>query len=409
MPSPFPPPIVEFDSASEPFQNDPYPTYAALRAREPMAYREPGTYRAIWFTRHADVTAILRDPRFHPQQGPDELNGPGIPERFRRFGEILRDMMLLKSGADHARLRGLVNKAFTPRRVAGLETRIEAITAKLLDDVDARGDGRSDLIADLATPLPVLVIADLLGIPAEDQPRFKHWSDKIAVVLDGSIRAAGIVEAADAAAELSEYLRAVVDERRAEPRDDLLSALAAARDEDDALSDDELVANAILLLAAGHETTTNLIGHGVLALLRHPDELARLQSDPELAPLAVEEALRFDPPVQLTARTPSEPVVWHDHVIEPGVECTLSIGAANRDEEVFDDPERFRIDRKPGRLLSFGHGAHFCVGAPLARLEGTVAFRQVAARWPELALAEEPPRRPGLVLRGLAALPVATR
>ena len=227
MPTPFPPPIVDFDSSSEPFQNDPYPTYAELRANEPMAYREPGDYRAIWFTRHADVTAILRDPRFHPQQGPDELNGPGIPERFRRFGEILRDMMLLKSGPDHARLRGLVNKAFTPRRVAGLESRIEAIAAKLLDDVDARGDGRCDLIADLATPLPVLVIADLLGIPAEDQPRFKHWSDKIAVVLDGSIRAAGIVEAADAAAELSEYLRAVVEARRADPRDDLLSALAA--------------------------------------------------------------------------------------------------------------------------------------------------------------------------------------
>ena len=409
---PFPQPIVSFDFADPVFQADPYPTYRALREREPVAYRETEGFGTFWLTRHHDVVRVLRDPRFHSPGAPPELLAPGVPEKFRRLGELLEHMMLLKDGADHARLRGLLNKAFTPRMVRGLEPRIESIADGLIGAANARGRGGMDVIADLATPLPVQVVAELLGVPTREQPRFKKWSDEIAVVLDGSVRTAGLPQAAESAAELAAFLRDVVTERRKHPREDLLSAMITARDEQDALSDDELIGNAILLLLAGHETTTNLIGNGLLALLRHPEQMRRLRSEPHLAPAAVEECLRYDPPVQLTSRKPEQDVVIDGVRIPSGKEVTLSFGAANRDPEQFEDPERFDIARfegagKAGRHLSFGLGAHFCLGAPLARLEAAVAFRRLATRLPELELADpEPRRRPGLVLRGLSSLPI---
>ncbi len=403
---------IAFDFADPAFQADPYPTYAALRTHEPIAHRLSDGFESYWLTRHVDVVGVLRDPRFYSPAAPDELQQAGIPEKFRRLGQLLDHMMLLRDGADHARLRGLVNKAFTPRMVQKLEPRIESIADGLIGAACSRGRGEMDLIAALATPLPVMVVAELLGVPTQEQPRFKQWSDQIAVVLDGSVRTAGLPQAADAAGELAEFLRGVVKERRSEPREDLLSAMIAARDEEGALSDDELIANAILILLAGHETTTNLIGNGILALLQHPEELQRLRRQPSLAEAAVEECLRFDPPVQLTARKPREAVEIRGTRILPDIEVTLSIGAANRDPAEFEDPERFDITRfaapnRPGRHLSFGLGTHFCLGAPLARLEGAIALRRLVERLPEFKLADpEPPRRPGLVLRGLASLPI---
>ncbi len=410
-----PEPIVEFDFADPAFQADPYPTYRALRELEPIAFREQDGFQAFWLTRFEDVEAVLRDSRFTSAEGPPELRQPGVPEKFRRLGVLLENMMLLRNGADHARLRSLVNKAFTPRMVQKLVPRIEQITDSLLDAALDRETDELDVIRDLATPLPVLVVAELLGVPSEDQPRFKEWSDDIAVVLDGSVRTAGLPAAAESASALAEYLRDVVAKRRAEPREDLLSAMAAARDDRDALTDDELIANAILILIAGHETTTNLIGNGTLALLRNRDELARLQMRPDLAEAATEECLRFDPPVQLTARHPIEDVPFRGTCLFPGAEVTLSFGAANRDPACFEDPERFDITRfakgtKARRHLSFGHGLHFCLGAPLARAEGAVALRRLVTRLPGIALSDEsPPRRPGLVLRGVSALPVSIR
>ena len=397
---------VAFDFEDPAFQADPYPTYAALQEREPVAHREVRGFHSYWLTRHADVVQAFRDERLTSFGIPSELEADGIPERFKRLGAVLKHMMLRLDGEDHARLRGLMNKAFTPRMVSRLEPRVESIARGLLDAVSSRGQNQLDIIHDLATPLPVIVIAELLGIPNVDHPKFKRWSDEIAVVLDGSVRTAGLPQAADSAWELAEYLRHVVSERRRNPQEDLISAMTAARDEHGSLTDDELISNAILLLLAGHETTTNLIGNGALALLRNPDEFAALRRDPGLAANTVEEALRYDSPVQLTARVPSEPVVVRGVTIPPTAEATLSIGAANRDPAVFESPEKFDIRREGGRHLSFGFGAHFCLGASLARLEGRVAFHCLATRLPQLTLADpEPPRRAGLVLRGLSALP----
>jgi len=404
-------PIVEFASDDPAFQADPYPTYAALREREPFCYREHDGEAYVWLTRYDDCLALLRDPRFSAAGPIGALREPGIPDAFRRLGLILDDMMLLKDEPDHGRLRRLVREAFTPRVVERLRPRVERIVRDLLDAAfDKRGSSarHMDVIADLATPLPVIVIARLLGVPIDDLVRFKRWSDDIAVVLDGSVRAAGLPRAAASAAQLGDYLRDIVAQRRLDPQRDLISAMLAPRDEQDALSDDELVANCILILIAGHETTTNLIGNGTLAFLEHPEQLARLAADPGLVAGAVEECLRYDSPVQLTSRQAREDLDLCGLPVAAGTEVSVIFGAAHRDPRQFAEPDRFDIARPGCAHLAFGHGAHFCLGASLARLEGEVIFGALARRMPALALAgEAPPRRPGLVLRGLRALPVS--
>jgi cytochrome P450 len=289
--------------------------------------------------------------------------------------------------------------------VRRLRPRVEA----LVDELVSRGarDGGMDLMASLAVPLPIIVIAELLGVPAEDHPRLKLWSDHAAMLLDGTLREEHLAVALPSFVELVEYLGRVVDRRRAAPREDLISALLAAQESGDALEDDEVLGTCALVLGAGHETTTNLIGNGMLALLRDPAALARLSREPECVPSAVEELLRYDSPVQVTSRMPLVPVEIAGQRIPAGVEVDTLIGSANRDPRHFPDPDVLVLDRADNRHLSFGHGAHFCLGAPLARLEAQVAVGALVRRFPGMKLeVDDPPRRPGFVLRGRKHLPV---
>jgi cytochrome P450 len=402
--SPFEP--SSFDPHDRAFQADPYPVYACLREQAPIGPFETRGFRFYWVSRYDDVSAALRDPRLSAQKAPEELRAPGLPDSFRRLGELLGHMMLLKDPPDHSRLRGLVNKAFTPRVVEGLRGRAEKIVDELLDA--AAPAGRMDVIRDLATPLPVIVIAELLGLGSVPREQFKRWSDDIAVVLDGSVRGAGLPAAAASCADLSDYLRGEIAERRRSPREDLLTHLLAAHEHEDALSEDELIATCVLILLAGHETTTNLIGNGMLALSRHPEELERLIREPELVRSAVEEMLRYDSPVQMTSRIVSEPLELGGVPLEPGLEVNLSLASANRDPAQFPEADRLDVARAPNRHLAFGLGHHFCLGAPLARLEAQTAFEALVRRIPRWKLESEGiRRRPGIVLRGLESLPIA--
>jgi cytochrome P450 len=388
---------------------NPFAIYALLRTVRPVmrmpiaGWDGPG----VWFlTRYADVEPVLRDPRFSAER----LRAPFIRENLERLPAFIQQgaqamrSMLVMDPPDHTRVRKLVNKAFTPRRIAALRERVVAIVDELLAPVQ----DEMDVIDVLAAPLPAIVIAELLGVPPEDHRRFKAWAAAIVASIGqpsfgGSAGGAGT----PAIQQLFGYLSEIIAARRAAPRDDLISAMVQAQEADDALSDAELLATSNLLLIAGHETTTNLIGNGLLALLREPDQLARLRGDPALLPTAIEELLRYDGPVQATLRVAREDVVIGGEAIEAGSLLLVGIGAANHDPDVFADPESLDIGRDPNPHLGFGFGAHFCLGAPLARLEGEVAFRALLERFPRLELAiESPTYRPNPVLRGLTALPV---
>ena len=381
---------------------DPYPAYRRLQAEAPV-HRDGGSWLV---TRYADVRAALHDPRLRAGRiHPDEawLAETGLGPLFRAHAR----MMLFSDPPDHTRLRSLVNKAFTPRVVEGLRPQIQQIVDDLLDSV--QGNGRMDVIADLAYPLPVTVIAELLGVPLERREQFKHWSDHIAAFIGGTTAPEQemLRDALQSVLEMTDYFLALAAERRRQPQADLLSALALAEVEGDRLSGEELVANCILLLVAGHETTTNLIGNGMLALLRHPDESARLKADPALMPVAVEELLRYDSPVQGTSRQAAADLEIGGQAIGAGQHVSLMIGAANRDPAQFPTPDQLDIGRRENRHLSFSHGPHFCVGAPLARLEGQIAIGTLLHRLPAMRLAAETLTwRDNFTLRGLEALPV---
>jgi len=408
-----PAPSPELDVRSPAFRADPYPFYRRLRAADPVSRREERGFHFWLLTRWADVTAVLRHPRasvdrpFQPRPAPLP---PGTdPESLHPLARALRALsriMLFRDPPDHTRLRGLANKAFTPRVVERLRPRIEARVDELL--APRLADGGMDVIADLATPLPLLVIAELLGVPLDDYPTLKRWSDDLALMLDGSIAAQVAPRAVSSAAEFVAYLRAVVRRRRADPGEDLLSEMLAVQEQDDSLTEDEILGTGVILLAAGHETTTNLIGNGCLALLRHPDECARLRREPGLLPNAVEECLRYDSPVQATSRFFQEEVEIAGRRIPKGEEVGLFLAAANRDPAVFPDPDRFDVAREEARQhLSFGHGIHFCLGANLARAEGQAALGALVQRFPELRLAAETVEwRPGFLFRGVERLPV---
>ncbi len=384
------------------FVADPYPTYHRLRAKDPV-YHSPLGFWVL--TRYEDVVAVLRDPRLAKEAIASVVAA--------RFGvEVPPGMglsMLDRDPPDHTRLRGLVSKAFTPRVVEALRPHIQQIVDDLLERVEAAGS--MDLIEEFAYPLPVVVICEMLGVPVEDHERFKGWSLEIARSLDLILQPPDsdlARRSAHARHALTDYFRGLIAERRASPRADMLSALIAAEEAGDRLSEQELMATCILLLVAGHETTVNLIGNGTLALLRHPDELRRLRENPALIASAVEELLRYDGPVQRTARIPSAAVAIGGLTIQAGEMVMPFIGAADRDPAHFPDPDRLDIARRDNRHVAFGLGIHFCLGAPLARLEGQIAINTLAQRLPKLALATDRPEyRQSLTLRGLKTLPVA--
>ena len=377
---------------------DPYPYYRLMRERDPVHWN--GSVKTWFLTRHADVSALLRDDRFSADRTRSERYVPPPPGRDRPARS-----MLVVDPPDHTRLRNLVSKAFTARMVARLRSRVEAICAGLVDRL--AGGREADLVAEFAYPLPVIVIAEMLGVPAGDRMRFQEWSAVLVRGLDPFVDAATQETVLDARDALTGYLRGIVAERRREPADDLITGMIAAREQGDFLSEGELVAMCNLLLVAGHETTVNLIAGGTLALLRSPDQLDRLRRRPALARTAVEELLRWAPPVQWTGRVAAAELEIGGRRIVPGQSVVGILAAANRDPDVFPDPDRLDIGRHPNPHLAFGRGIHFCLGAPLARLEAQVALPMLLGRFPDLRLAGEPEPRPTWNLRGLVRLPVA--
>ena len=391
------------------FQADPYAVYGRMREQDPVV-RQPGIdgETPIWFvTGYDDVTTVLlddrrfvRDPRL--ALTPDELDAR--PPEFTN--ELIESHMLNRDGDDHRRLRRLVTRAFTPRMVEGLRPRVQEIADALLDGVEARGE--MDLVDDYAFPLPITVIAELLGVPAADRDRFRAWSATVITPDFGPDASARFMEQMS---EFTGYLAALFATRRAEPRDDLVSALIRAEAEGERLSEPELFSMAMLLIVAGHETTVNLIANGTLALLTHPVELARLRADPDLMPDAVEELLRFDGPVERTLnRWAAEDVELGGHVIPRGEMVIAVLGSADRDPSRFAEPDRLDLDREDNKHLAFGRGAHYCLGAPLARLEGAIALETLLRRLPGLRLGvpvHQLEYRPTPMFRSLAALPVA--
>jgi cytochrome P450 len=383
---------------------DPYPTYAWLRAARPIWRPIENVYV---LSRHEDCAAVLRDPRFGRAEG-----GRLGLRRVGRGAEMTSERPPVRSflalnPPDHTRLRRLVSRAFTPARVRDLGPRIEATAARLIETASASG-GPVDLIEALASPLPVTVISELLGVPSADYDRLVTWSDALARGLDPEF----LISVEDrkrqqaARAEFGAYLADLIAERRRSPGDDLVSALAGVADDGDVLSEEELIATCILLLVAGHETTTSLMGSAVLALIKHPDQLARLRAEPELMAGAVEEFLRYDPPVQLTARVALTDATIGSLPVSPGSAVMMLVGAANRDPGLCADPERLDITRPPTHHVSFGQGIHFCLGAPLARLETQIVLRLLMERPGDLRLAGAPAWKENTVLRGLRYLPV---
>ena len=392
---------VSYNPLSAETAQDPYPTYAKLRARDPVHRSQ--LMNAWVFTRYADADAILRD---HRRFSSDPRKRTAARRQQASLPNVEEPSMLFLDPPDHTRLRALVNKAFTPRAVAALEPRIREIMTTLLDAVD--DPSAFDLMKAVAKPLPVIVIAEMLGIPPEDRAQFAAWSDQRARILEPTLTPEERETAEAAMQALDEYLRPIISERRAAPRDDLISALAQAEEEGDTLTEREVLVMLRLLLVAGNETTTNLIGNGVLALLRHPDQLAALRGDAALIPSAVEELLRFDSPVQVDLRSALDDCDVNGFRVRRGDNVVILLGAANRDPDRFPAPDRLDVRRAEQNHLAFGRGIHHCLGAPLARLEGRVVLEALLERFRSIRLLDDRPAfRNSVVLRGLHSLPVA--
>lgn len=387
------------EAMSPAFREDPYPHYERFRGDAPLL-RVAGT---IWFAMgHADVTALLR----HPRLSTDESQSTA--EKAKGVPKPKSQSMLFMDPPDHTRLRGLVARAFTPRRIEALRGTTETIAAELVEAMKRRGP-EADLIEAFAYPLPVRVICALLGVPPADEPKFTDWSRAIARSLDPSVLRSPALDASidEQRQELRAYLGELLAARRKAPGDDLLSALAAVDVDGDHITSGEVLALALLLLVAGHETTVNLIGNGMLALLRAPDQLALLRRSPELIGPAVDELLRFDSPVQITQRVALEDLeAVPGCPVKAGDEILLILGAANHDPAVFADPHRLDVTRDARRHVAFGGGIHHCLGAALARMEGQIALQALLSRFEAITLAGLPVRRPTFTLRGLEALPV---
>ncbi len=399
-------PIVNI--ASREFKADPYPFYARLRAEAPV-YRTilPDKQPAWLITRYEDVLMVLKDEqRFVKNKQNAKTKAqlaktPWIPPMFRAFERNLLDL----DGDDHARLRGLIHKAFTPRLIEQMRQRVETLSCELLDNAERKR--AFDLISDFALPIPMTIISEILGIPEGDRLRFARLSK---AMISLSATPSGILRAIPNLLAIARYLRRIIKERRTAPQDDLITALVQAEEAGDQLSEDELLAMVFVLVIAGHDTTVNLIGNGTLALLKNPDQIRVLRQQPELAKNAVEELLRYVSPVeQATERYAHEPVTLHGITIPQGDLVYAILASANRDEQQFERADKLDITRDARKHLAFGQGVHYCVGAPLARLEGQIAFRALVERLPTLHLSVESNAlrwRAGLTMRGLEALPV---
>ncbi|MFI1198246.1 cytochrome P450 [Streptomyces sp. NPDC020883] len=391
-------PVVDLPGYGEDFVTDPYPYYAELRARGPVhRVRTPYGQDSWLVVGHETVRAALADPRLGKDWTKANLQ--------RLAGETpLFTNMLDVDPPHHTRLRKLVAKEFTSRRVEALRPRVQQLTDELLDAMLATPGGRADLIEALAFPLPMTVICELLGVPSIDREAFRAWSHEF-------VSPTSPEAIAKATQEMADYLTELIGTQRREPVDGLLSALIRTSDEDgDRLSQEELIGTVFLLLIAGHETTVNLIANGVRALLEHPDQLAALRADGGLLDNAVEEMLRYEGPVETaTWRCAAEPVELGGTVIPEGAPVLISLASASRDTERFAAADDFDITRDPRGHVAFGHGIHFCLGAPLARLEGRIAIRSLLDRCPDLALdttADTPHWRSGLLMRGMDRLPI---
>jgi cytochrome P450 PksS len=394
--------------ASREFKANPFPFYARLRAEQPVYKTTYVTKRPVWLVaRYNDVNALLKDERLVKNQrsvlSAREVARYDMPTP-RSLRAIERNMLDLDP-PDHTRLRALVHKAFTPRLVENIRGRVQTLADHLIDTMQRKV--QVDLIASYALPIPLTIISEILGIPTHDQHRFHQWTNRVVSIQSP---AQGLF-AIPAILSFARYLRRLFEERRADPRDDLITALVQAEEAGDRLSADELLAMVFILIIAGHETTVNLIGSGTLALLENPDQRERLRQDPSLITSAVEELARYYPPVEMsTERYAREDMTIAGTTIRKGDMVMGIIGSAHRDETQFERPDQLDITRNPNRHLAFGQGIHYCAGAPLARLETQIAIQTLMERSPNLRLtvsAEQLRWRPAFVLRGLEALPVA--
>jgi cytochrome P450 len=393
--------------SSPAFKANPYPFYTRLREKSPVCrVRLPNKQDAYLVVRYDDVLALLKDNRFVKDKKnaltPAQLaKQPWVPPVF---APLMRNMLDVDD-PDHARLRHLVQKAFTPRRIDQMRECIQATTDSLLENIE----GNFDLIHTFAMPLPVTVIADLLGVPEQDRVKFVRWSNTMA---KNTASPVDMVRSVPDLLAFVRYIRWLIRLRRAEPQDDLISALVQVEEAGDSLNEDELLAMIAILLTAGHETTTSLIANGTLALLQHPEQLERVRAEPDHIKTAVEELLRFAGPADMaTHRYAREEVTIAETTLPKGVLVFAVLGSANRDATQFPQPETLDITRTPNRHLAFGQGSHYCVGAALARMEGQIAINTLLKRFPNLQLAQAPDLlkwRRGLVLRGLESLPLTT-
>jgi cytochrome P450 PksS len=400
--------LMNVNIASPEFKANPYPFYARLRAEAPVyPVTLPSKQTAWLITRYEDVAMALKDERF----AKDKLNAltpeqvakqPWVPAMFKPLERNMLDL----DASDHTRLRGLVHKAFTPRLVEQMRERIQKLANELLDVVERQG--QMDLIHDYALPIPTTIIAEMLGVPVADRHKFHRWSKAL---VSSNPSGWGMLKAIPNAMAFMGYIRKLVNARRANPQDDLVSALEQAEEAGEQLSEDELLAMIFLLLVAGHETTVNLIGNGTLALLEHPDQIERLRNDPALIKPTVEELLRYASPVETaTERYAREDITIAGVTIPRGALVFAVIASANRDERQFANPDTLDITREPNKHLAFGLGVHYCLGAPLARLEGQIVINSLLRRCADIRPAVAPRAlrwRRGLVVRGLEALPVA--
>ncbi len=378
---------VSYDLTSPKVRADPYDLYERIRVKDPV--HRMRLINAWAMTGYEDAQEVLSDhKRF--SSGDNKLQY--APYRT----------MLDLDPPDHTRLRSLVSKAFTPRSVLELGPRVQEIVDELLDSV--AGKERFDLIRDFAFPLPVIVIAEMLGIPAEDRDRFDVWSNDLALAVEPLLSAEEVERVERASDEIVAYFEGIIERRRERPEDDLLSALLAAEEEGERLSHDELLGTLMLLLVAGNETTRSLIGNGMLALLKHPDQLQRLREDPQLLETAIDELLRYDSPVQLIVRVALEEMEFRGRRFDAGQRIMVLVGAANRDPTVFVNPGALDIGRKEKSHISFGRGIHYCLGSPLALLEARVAFANLLERFSSIELVSEPAFKDQIVLRGVESL-----